>query len=140
MFGCDQKIAGQRELEASPERDALHHRHSWNLQHLYGAIGDVHLRNKGSEPVDIFSRPFAHFAAEAEMRPFGSNHKHTYVAFAGPMHGYPQGFRETQVQPVEGWIGQHNTTDGAVSFKSDCHATFPPLYQRSGRTMIRGFR
>jgi hypothetical protein len=53
------------------------------------------------------------------MRPFSSYDKHAYVAFAGLMHGDPQGFRETQVQSVEGWIGQHNIPDCAVSFKSD---------------------
>jgi hypothetical protein len=53
------------------------------------------------------------------MRPFGSNDQHTYVAFAGLMHRDPQGFSETQVQAIEGRIGQHNVSDCAISFKSD---------------------
>jgi hypothetical protein len=34
-------------------------------------------------------------------------------------HGGSQGFREAQVDPVEGGISQDDISDGAVSFKSD---------------------
>jgi hypothetical protein len=60
------------------------------FQHFESTIRDVHLRDERSEPVDILAWPFAHFAAEAEVRPLRANDKHTYVAFAGLMYCDPQ--------------------------------------------------
>src|SRR5207247_407772 len=65
VLGRDEKIARQRKLETAAECNALHHRHCWYFQHFDGPIRDVHLRDERSEPVDVLSWPFAHFAAEA---------------------------------------------------------------------------
>ena len=83
ILGRDEKIAGQRKLETAAEGDALHHGHRRDLQHLDGAIRDVDFRDERAEPVDVLARPFANFAAEAEMRPLGANHQHADIAFAG---------------------------------------------------------
>ena len=83
IFSRDEKIAGQRQFEAAAEGDPLHHSHRRYFEHLDGAIGDVYVRDKRPEPVDVLSRPFPHFTAEAEVRSFGANHKHADVAFAG---------------------------------------------------------
>src|ERR1700751_3798731 len=104
IFGRDQKIASQRQLETAAECDPLHHRYCRYFQHFDGAIGNVYIRDKRSEPVDVLSWPFTHFAAEAKVRPLRPNDKHTYVAHAGLMHGYPQGFRETQIESVKGRV------------------------------------
>src|SRR5882757_3163346 len=115
----NEKIARQRKLEAAAECDALHHRYCRYLQHFDSTIRDVHLRDERSEPVDVLAWPFAHFAAEAEVRPLRANDKHTYVAFAGLTHCDPQSLRKSQIESVERRVGQHDTSDSAGSFKSN---------------------
>src|SRR5260370_39956355 len=128
MVGRDKEIAGQRQSEAATERNPLHYRYCGYLQHLDGAIGNVYIRDKRSEPVDVFSRPFPDFAAEAEMRPFGPDDKHANVAFAGLAYGDSQSLRKAQIQSVKGRVGQHDIADRAVSFKSDRrHRSTSPL-------------
>src|SRR5258706_11522721 len=87
IVGRDKKIARQRQLETTTEGDPLHHSHRRDLQHFDGTIRDVYVSDERPEPVDILSWPFPHFAAEAEVRSLGTNYKHTYVAFAGLVHG-----------------------------------------------------
>jgi hypothetical protein len=68
ILGGNKKIAGQRKLEPAAECDAPHHGDGRYLEHFNSAIGSVYLSHERSEPVHILSRPFAHFAAEAEVR------------------------------------------------------------------------
>src|SRR5216683_3027148 len=66
------------QANASSKPPPMHHSHCRYLQHLNGAIRNVHVRDKCSEPVDVLSGPFTHLAAEAEVRPLGANHEHAY--------------------------------------------------------------
>jgi hypothetical protein len=57
------------------------------------------------------------------------------------MHCDSQSFGETQVEPVKGRIGQHDISDGAVSFKSDRrHCNYSSAVPTSGWTLIGGLR
>jgi hypothetical protein len=51
------------------------------------------------------------------------------------VHCDPQSVRKTQIEPIKGWVGQHNISDRPVAFESDRHLTLPPLYRRQDGRM-----
>jgi hypothetical protein len=55
------------------------------------------------------------------VRTLGANDKHTDVAFACLMHRDPQSLGKTQIEPVIGGVGQHDTSDRAVALESNRH-------------------
>src|SRR5882762_5877089 len=99
------KIARQRQLEAATKGDPLHYRYCRYFQRLDGAIGNVHVRDKRPEPVDVPSRPFPDFASETEMRALRPDDKHANVAFARLVHRDPQGLGKAEIETVKRRVG-----------------------------------
>src|SRR5258705_10921602 len=68
-----------------------------------------------------------------------ADHEHANVAFAGLVHCCPQGLGKAKVETVEGWVGEHDVSHRAVSFKSDRRHVILLFMPASGRTLIVGF-
>jgi len=69
------------------------------------------------EPIEVLAGPLSHLAAEAEVRSFSLDHQNTDIAFTGVMDGLPKIFRKIEVKAVVRRIGEHNASEGVLSFE-----------------------
>ena len=127
----DDEIAVQGEFETAAERKPADRGDRWNPQRLDRAIGQIHLRDESAEPVDVLAWPFSHFAAQAEVRPFGLDDENSDVAFAGLVHSLPKAVRVALVEPIERRICEYNSPDGVIAFEPNgLHGRSPESGER----------